>query len=133
MSFTRSSGGDHCSAMGTASGNPVVATGTFTLRVVIPGRSEWSTCLDLEASVDGQRILQQRHCGEPVDGGPAAQRMQAWRQSNPRISTPDPVLCGAMEAGARSRCTADRGPRAFRLPCARTRDWSGPTATTSRR
>ncbi|GAA1204802.1 hypothetical protein GCM10009608_46360 [Pseudonocardia alaniniphila] len=105
--------------MGIASGNLVVATGTFTLRVVIPGRSDWSTCFDLEASVDGQRIPQRYHCGEPVDDSPSAQRMQAWRPSNPRISTPDPVLCGAMEASARSRCTADRGPRAFRLPCGR--------------
>jgi glycogen debranching enzyme len=101
VSFTRSSGGDTRSAMVTASGDPVVAPGTFTFQVVIPARSQWSTCLDLEASVGGQRIPQRHHCGEPVDNSPAAKRMQAWRQSNPRISTPDPVLRGAMEASAR--------------------------------
>ena len=82
-------------------GNPVTTQGMFTFRVVVPARGEWSTCLAVETSVSGARIVPRHRCGEPEEASQPARRMQAWRQSNPRIAVPDPVLSATMEASAR--------------------------------
>jgi glycogen debranching enzyme len=84
-----------------ATGDPVVTPGMFTFRVVVPARSEWSTCLSVETSIGGSRILPRHRCGEPVDASQSARRMQAWRQSNPRITAPDSVFTATMDASAR--------------------------------
>jgi glycogen debranching enzyme len=82
-------------------GNPVTTPGMFTFRIVVPARGEWSTCLAVETSVSGARIVPRHRCGEPEEASQPARRMQAWRQSNPRIAVPDPVLSATMEASAR--------------------------------
>jgi glycogen debranching enzyme len=101
LTFTQAGGDDSRSAVVTASADPVVSPGRFTFRVVVPARSEWSTCLALEVSIDGNRIPPRHRCGEPVEASPSARRMQAWRLSNPRIETPDGVLAEAIAASSR--------------------------------
>jgi glycogen debranching enzyme len=88
-------------AVVTASGQPVVTPGRFTFRVVVPARSQWSTCVSLEASVEGRRIVPRHRCGEPLDASAPARRMRAWRLSNPRITSPDRAFTASLEAGAR--------------------------------
>jgi glycogen debranching enzyme len=101
ISFDLSDGNDTRGALVTATGNPEVSPGRFTFHVVIPARSSWSTCLALEASLDGRRIPPMHRCGEPVPASRSAKRMRAWRISNPRITSPDLGFTAAIEASAR--------------------------------
>ncbi|WP_226382701.1 glycogen debranching N-terminal domain-containing protein [Pseudonocardia oceani] len=103
LSFTQpdAGAGDARGAVISATGDPLVSPGTFTFRVVVPAKAEWSSCLALEASVGGHRIVPRHRCGAPVEASPPARRMQAWRRSAPRITVPDPVLTSTLEASAR--------------------------------
>ena len=103
MSFTDpgSGRGDARRTVITATEGALTTPGTFTFRVVVPSRSEWSTCLAVEAWVDKSRIPPRHRCGEPVEASHPAQRMEAWRRSNPRITVSDQVLTATMEASSR--------------------------------
>ncbi|NMH96337.1 glycogen debranching N-terminal domain-containing protein [Pseudonocardia acidicola] len=85
----------------TATGDPGISPGRFTFHLVIPARSEWSTCLSVEALVGGRRIPPRHRCGAPVQTSPPARRMQAWRLAAPSIRTPDTVLADTLRASAR--------------------------------
>jgi glycogen debranching enzyme len=82
-------------------GDPIVTPGRFTFRIVVPQRSQWSTCFAVEASTGGDRIQLRHRCGEPVDTSGPAQRLQAWRLSNPRIMTGDSTFDRSLEVGTR--------------------------------
>jgi glycogen debranching enzyme len=84
-----------------ASGDPIVTPGRFTFRVVVPQRSQWSTCFAVEASTGGDRIQLRHRCGEPADTSGPAQRLQAWRLSNPHIVTGDSAFNRSLEVGTR--------------------------------
>ncbi|BBZ28831.1 amylo-alpha-1,6-glucosidase [Mycolicibacterium madagascariense] len=84
-----------------ASGDPVVTPGGFTFRIVVPQRSQWSTCLAVQVSVGDDRIRLRHRCGEPVDTSDPARRLQAWRLSNPLIVTGDSAFNRALEVGTR--------------------------------
>lgn len=84
-----------------ATGDPIVTPGRFTFRIVVPQRSQWSTCFAVEASTGGGRVPLRHRCGEPVDASAPAQRLQAWRLSNPRTETGDSVFNHSLEVGAR--------------------------------
>ena len=101
LTFTLAGAEDTRSAVITATGNPVVTAGRFTFRTVVPARSEWSTCFAVEASIDGRRLKPRHTCGEPIEASAPARRLQAWRLSNPRISTADAALATSIKAGAR--------------------------------
>jgi glycogen debranching enzyme len=101
MMFSRVGPEDSRNSMITATGDPIVTPGRFTFRVVVPERSEWSTCLAVEASIGGRRIQPRHRCGEPVDASAPARRLQAWRLSTPRVSTPDSTFDSVLNAGAR--------------------------------
>jgi glycogen debranching enzyme len=79
----------------------MVTAGRFTFRTVVPARSQWSTCFAVEASIDGRRLRPRHTCGEPIEASAPARRLQAWRLSNPRISTADDALATSIKAGAR--------------------------------
>jgi glycogen debranching enzyme len=85
MTFTVAGPDDTRSAQITATGEPIVTPGRFTFRIVVPQRSQWSTCFAVEASIGGRRIQLRHRCGEPIDISASAQRLQAWRLSNPHI------------------------------------------------
>ncbi|CAN3128614.1 glycogen debranching N-terminal domain-containing protein [Mycobacterium sp. smrl_JER01] len=84
-----------------AGGDPIVTPGRFTFRVVVPQRSEWSTCFAVEASIGGGRVPLRHRCGEPVDASAPAQRLHAWRLSNSRTATGDSAFNHSLEVGAR--------------------------------
>ncbi|WP_242456282.1 glycogen debranching N-terminal domain-containing protein [Mycolicibacterium sp. P1-18] len=84
-----------------AAGDPVVTPGGFTFRIVVPQRSQWSTCLAVEASTGGRRLPIRHRCRESVDVSAPARRLQAWRLSNPHITTGDSVFDRCLEAGTR--------------------------------
>ena len=101
MAFTIAGPDDTRSAQITAAGEPVVTPGRFTFRIVVPQRSQWSTCFAIEASIGGRRIQLRHRCGEPIDTSAPAQRLQAWRLSNPLIKTQDSALQRSLEVGTR--------------------------------
>jgi glycogen debranching enzyme len=101
LTFTLAGGEDTRSAVITATGDPIVTAGRFTFRTVVPARSQWSTCFAVEASIDGRRLRPRHNCGEPIEASAPARRLQAWRLSNPRISTADDALATSIKAGAR--------------------------------
>jgi glycogen debranching enzyme len=100
LTFSRTSTEDTRSAVITATGDPIVTAGRFTFRTVVPARSQWSTCFSVEASIGGRRLRPRHTCGEPVEASAPARRLQAWRLSNPRITTADNALAMSIEAGA---------------------------------
>ena len=85
----------------TATGDPIVTPGMFTFRIVVPQWSQWSTCFAVETSIGGRRIKLRHRCGEPIDTSAPAQRLQAWRLSNPLITTGDSAFDCSLEVGAR--------------------------------
>ncbi|WP_406816125.1 glycogen debranching N-terminal domain-containing protein [Mycobacterium sp. M23085] len=101
MTFTIAGPDDTRSAQISATGSPIVTPGRFTFRIVVPQRSEWSTCFAVEAAVGGRRIQLRHRCGEPIDISAPAQRLQAWRLSNPQVETADPVFQCSLDAGTR--------------------------------
>jgi glycogen debranching enzyme len=101
LTFTLAGAEDTRSAVITATGDPIVTAGRFTFRTVVPARSQWSTCFAVEASIDGRRLKPRHTCGEPIEASAPARRLQAWRLSNPRISTADDALATSIKAGAR--------------------------------
>jgi glycogen debranching enzyme len=101
MAFTSAGPDDTRTAQITATGDPIVTPGRFTFRIVVPERSQWSTCFAVEASIGGRRIQLRHRCGEPIDTSAPAQRLQAWRLSNPRIETGDSALECSLDVGTR--------------------------------
>jgi glycogen debranching enzyme len=101
LTFTLAGVEGTSTAVVTATDQPVVTPGRFTFRVVVPARSQWSTCVSLEASVEGRRIVPRHRCGEPLEASAPARRMQAWRLSSPRITSPDRAFTASLEVGAR--------------------------------
>jgi glycogen debranching enzyme len=101
LTFSLAGAEDTRSAVITATGSPLVTAGRFTFRTVVPARSQWSTCFAVEASIDGRRLKPRHTCGEPIEASAPARRLQAWRVSNPRISTADDALATSIEVGAR--------------------------------
>jgi glycogen debranching enzyme len=112
LTFTRPGEDDTSCAVITATGEPMVTAGRFTFRTVVPARSQWSTCFAVEATIGGRRLRPRHICGEPIETSAPARRLQAWRLSNPRISTPDNGLARSIEAGAR-----DLGALQIEDPC----------------
>jgi glycogen debranching enzyme len=85
----------------TATGSPQVAPGQIDFPVVVPARSEWSTCLSVQVSVAGRPLAPRHRCGEPLDLSPSARRMQAWRLSSPRAASPDSALVRTLRSSVR--------------------------------
>jgi glycogen debranching enzyme len=101
LTFTLAGAEETRSAVITATGDPIVTAGRFTFRTVVPARSQWSTCFAVEASIDGRRLRPRHTCGEPIEASAPARRLEAWRLSNPRISTADDALATSIKTGAR--------------------------------
>jgi glycogen debranching enzyme len=100
LGYTRTVDGDTRSVQITATGEPLIAPGQITYRVVVPARAEWSTCLAVQAAVDGHPLLPRHRCGERVDAAAPARRLRAWRLASPRISTPDASLADTLRVSS---------------------------------
>ena len=101
IAFTLAGPDDTRSAQITATGDPIVTPGRFTFRIVVPQRSQWSTCIAVETAIGGRPIKLRHRCGEPIDTSAPARRLQAWRLSNPHIATGDSAFDCSLEVGAR--------------------------------
>jgi glycogen debranching enzyme len=69
-----------------------VAPGLICYEVVVPPRSEWSTCVEIGPVIDGQVFAPKYRCGEPVERATPSERMAAWRRQVPQVETDHPVL-----------------------------------------
>lgn len=66
--------------------------GTISWHVVLPGKQEWSACLEVAAVRAGEELPSLHRCGQPVEASPAATRQAAWEAGLPRITTDVPAL-----------------------------------------
>lgn len=80
-----------------ADGWTATDAGTLTVDVVVPARGEWSGCLMVLPSVDGEEFPTRHACGEPVERAVPAQRLQEWRLANPVVHTTHPGLAALLE------------------------------------
>jgi glycogen debranching enzyme len=85
----------------TATGRPHVTPGRIDFAVVVPARSDWSTCLAVEVSVAGQPLMPRHRCGESRDSSLPARRMRAWRLTSPRAHSPDASLIRTLRTSVR--------------------------------
>ncbi|GAA0537254.1 amylo-alpha-1,6-glucosidase [Saccharopolyspora subtropica] len=75
-----------------ASGDPVVAPGALTWRVVVPARGRWDTEIVVQPSVGNHRVRPQFDRGDEVEDTGPARKMQAWRRVSTVVTADDPVL-----------------------------------------
>lgn len=101
MTFTAAGAEDTRSSQITATREAIITPGRFTYRIVVPQRSQWSTCFAVEAAIGGGRVQLRHRCGESIDTSAPAQRLQAWRLSNPQIQTADSVFQRSLDVGTR--------------------------------
>ena len=98
LSYTAS--GDADAVRVTAIGKPEITVRTITFRVVVPARSEWSTCVTVEADVGGRQVVPHHRCGQEIDSATAAQRMREWRLAIPTVTSADPDLNSTIRISA---------------------------------
>ncbi|EIV96195.1 glycogen debranching N-terminal domain-containing protein [Frankia sp. QA3] len=84
MTFTHSTPADTRTAQLTVTGEAELDPRTITFREIIPGRSEWSTRLSVQAAMPGRAALPRYRSGEELV---PARRRQAWRLANPVVRT----------------------------------------------
>jgi glycogen debranching enzyme len=101
MTYTLAAPDDTRIARIAATGEPSVTPGRFTFRVVVPGRSQWSTSFEVDTAVPGRQVSASHRTREPIDVSAPARRLQAWRLSNPTVSTPDAAFDATLQTGAR--------------------------------
>jgi glycogen debranching enzyme len=63
-----------------------------TIEVIIPPRSEWTTCLQVTPIIEDEEILPRYVCGQPVERAAPAERLQKWRDESPVITTEHDAL-----------------------------------------
>jgi glycogen debranching enzyme len=73
-------------------------------QVTVPPKGSWSTCLEVEMSVDGRPVPLQYSCGEAPTQSPPSRRLAQWRERTPRIVGDDDRLTLAV-----SRAVVDIG------------------------
>jgi glycogen debranching enzyme len=61
--------------------------GTLTIDAVVPPRGEWSSCVQVQPSLDGVESPPRYACGEPVERTLPSRRLQQWRRANPVVHT----------------------------------------------
>jgi glycogen debranching enzyme len=71
--------------------------GTLTIDVVIPPRGEWSSCVQVQPSLDGVESPPRYGCGEPVERTLPSRRLQQWRLANPVVHTDHRGLAQLLE------------------------------------
>ncbi|MGH9154625.1 MAG: amylo-alpha-1,6-glucosidase [Acidimicrobiales bacterium] len=76
-----------------------LAGGTATFEVIVPSRTEWSTCLQLTPVMDNGPVTPRYACGQPVSHATPGARLAKWRREVPMVET-DHV--GLRQAVARS-------------------------------
>jgi glycogen debranching enzyme len=101
LAFSAEAAGGLRGVLISATGRPHVTPGRIDFPVVVPARSDWSTCLSVEASVAGHLLMPQHRCGESRDSSQPARRMRAWRLTSPRAHSPDASLIHTLRTSVR--------------------------------
>ena len=63
-----------------------------TFEVVVPPRSEWTTCIEVGPVFDGTAVDPRYRCGVPVDRATPTERLAQWRRQVPQVETSHPGL-----------------------------------------
>ena len=71
-----------------------------TFDVVVPPRSQWSTCIEVAPVFDGSAIDPRYRCGEPVERATPTERLEQWRRRVPHVETSHPGLSGVIARSA---------------------------------
>ena len=80
---------------------PAVASrDTLDLQVVVPPRAQWSVCLQLTLSMDGEPVPARHRCDGPIEGSTPATRLRAWRRGAPLVESSHEGLNAAIEQSA---------------------------------
>ena len=64
-----------------------LGTGRAVFEVIVPARSEWTTCIQVAPIIDGDVIAPRYPCGEPVSRATPMERMARWRKQMPAVET----------------------------------------------
>jgi glycogen debranching enzyme len=66
---------------------PLAGPQTAAWEVHLDPQEEWRVCIEVSFTVEQERPVPRVRCGEPIDLHPSGQRLQAWREQTPRITT----------------------------------------------
>jgi glycogen debranching enzyme len=99
MTYTLNASAQSRIAHIAASGEPTVTAGRFTYDLVVAGRSEWRASFTATTARSG-RDGASSPTRDPLDTRAPARRLQAWRLSNPIVSTPDTAFERSLSSGA---------------------------------
>jgi glycogen debranching enzyme len=100
MTYTLAAPGGTQVARIDATGEPTVTPGRFTFDVVVAARSEWSASFDVATAAPRGHASVSHHLRGSLDVGAPARRLEAWRLSSPRVSTPDAAFETALSRGS---------------------------------
>jgi glycogen debranching enzyme len=67
-------------------------TDLATFEVVVPARSEWTTCIEVGPVIDGASFDPRYRCGHPIDRATPSERLAQWRRRVPQVETNHPGL-----------------------------------------
>jgi glycogen debranching enzyme len=65
-------------------------------QVVLAAGGEWTSCLGVSLTLNGEALPPRYVCGEPVADAQPKKRIEAWRRMVPLIQTSDPALAQAV-------------------------------------
>jgi glycogen debranching enzyme len=97
LRFDRSWRGNARGCRVHAEGWTANADGTLTVDVVVPARGEWSSCLQVQPSLDGVELPSRYQCDEPVERTVPSKRLREWRLANPVVHTDHRGLAALIE------------------------------------
>ncbi|MCW2675087.1 MAG: hypothetical protein JWR70_127 [Modestobacter sp.] len=97
LRFERQWRGDVRGTRVHAEGWTAAGDGTLTVDVVVPARGEWSSCLQVQPSLNGVEWPSRYACGEPVERTVPSQRLREWRLANPVVHTDHRGLAALLE------------------------------------
>jgi glycogen debranching enzyme len=83
----------------TADGDPVPGEEGLAWHPVISPRAEWTVTVEVTVRVNGEDVPGSYQPGQPVERAAPAAALASWRESMPRLATPDPQLT-ALLAGS---------------------------------
>jgi glycogen debranching enzyme len=70
--------------------------GTVAWHVALPGKHEWSACLEIGAVRAGKELRSLHRCGQPVESSPVTTQQAVWEAGLPRLATDVPGLALAV-------------------------------------
>jgi glycogen debranching enzyme len=76
----------------SASGGPALEPGSLTWELALPGRSSWTASIEIDAVIDGVRLVPSHRPGSRASEPVQDARLRQWRAGAPALSTPDAGL-----------------------------------------